>query len=182
MSYPSLSDKARTPAARPPVATPGQRRPGGRCGASPQFQVDQGTPPAHGRIGAASPAPARRGRSRGFAAARRQPPRRPAHDRPGASRRPSRRCATRTEPRWQCAVRRRPGRPVPARLCRNQPRRDGRLTLGEPYPPISGRPIDGFGNPTMDRTDHAAQPARSTRAGTCSAADPPLRSARAIRS
>jgi UPF0755 protein len=132
MSYPSLSDKSRTPAARPPAITPGQQRP-----AAPEPSAPRAAPVLSPR----TPAPSRPMANRAYgrpsplsssaSAVRSGAP--PAE--PPISTDPMN-AFTGATPTGRAGAGTHPGRA---------------LDLDPPYPSISGRSAEGFGNPSMDR-------------------------------
>jgi UPF0755 protein len=135
MSYPSLSDKARTPAARPPAVTPGQQRPAGAETSAPRAapgvpsHIPAGTQPPPTRVyNRVAPALSSSTPGRRIGAPPAEPPINP--DPMSAFTGPT--------PTGRAGAGSGTG---PART----------LDLDEPYPSISGRSSEGFGNPNMDR-------------------------------
>jgi len=140
MSYPSLSDKARTPAARPPMVTPGQPRAAAPEAAPPRTAS---TPPRQGA--APPPSPSRQQQQPVNRIYNRlSPPLSPATTgRPGGA--PPAEPPATTDPMSTGVP---PGRTdVGSRTGTTRTA----LDVGDSYPPISGRGAEGFGNPNMDR-------------------------------
>jgi predicted RNase H-like HicB family nuclease len=135
MSYPSLSDKARTPAARLPVVTPGQPRAAVpesslRTQSSQLRSSGSALPPSNASGGTRQQPVGRlynRSTQGGPSGA---PPAEPPIDPMSAFSGPT------------------PAGRLSASSATGAPRV---LDVGEPYPSISGRGPEGFGNPNMDR-------------------------------
>src|SRR5262245_461308 len=145
MSYPPLSDKARTPAARPPVVTPGQPRAAASDTGPPRAAS---APPR--QFAAPPPSPA-------TAAGRQQQPVNRVYNPLSPPLSTAMMGGRRGVPPAESLVTTGPmSAPAGAPPGRGAPgSRTGTtrtaLDVGDSYPPISGRSAEGFGNPNMDR-------------------------------